>query len=439
MPRLAPFITAFSLPFIALSAFFSQAQEAATRPVSGDQQLLFTVYLSRHGVRSPTGNPAQYNVYSAAPWPAWSVPPGYLTPHGYRLMRIFGAWDRQQLASEGLLPASGCDDASRVTLYADSDQRTRETAKALAEGLFPGCAPQVQGVPEGTSNPIFHSVEARAASGNSALALASIAGQFGGNPSNLTDAYRAKISAIDTILAKCGDPPAAIPPPKRESILEIPATLESGNGSHAAELRGPLNTASTLAEVFLLEYTEGFEASNVGWGCVNGETLRSLMELHSAASEFTQRPAAVARLQASNLLHQIRLSLEQAASGKPLAGAISRTNDRALFLIGHDTNITNVAGLLDLHWFADGQRDGTPPGGALVFELWRSRAGQADSVRVFYTSQTLEQMRQESTLNAANPPVRVPVFVPACGRSDSSCALSEFEKLLIEATAETAP
>ncbi|MGH9342526.1 MAG: histidine-type phosphatase, partial [Terriglobia bacterium] len=52
---------------------------------------------------------------------------------------------------------------------------------------------------------------------------------------------------------------------------------------------------------------------------------------------------------------------------------------------GHDTNIATVAGMLNLHWIADGINDGTLPGGALVFELWRAPSG-AYSVRVLYTA-----------------------------------------------------
>ncbi len=167
-------------------------------------------------------------------------------------------------------------------------------------------------------------------------------------------------------------------------------------------------------------------ASDVGWGCVNGANLRSLIDLHTAASDILQRPESIARDQASNLLHQIALSLSQAATQKPAAGAISRVNDRALFLIGHDTNIANIAGALGLHWIADGRADDTPPGGALVFELWQSADGK-NSVRVYYTTQTLEQMRAATVLTGTNPPVRVPVFVPGCSRAGFSCSLEKFE------------
>jgi 4-phytase/acid phosphatase len=395
--------------------------------------LKFVAILSRHGVRSPTGNSAQYDVYSAAPWPRWSVPPGYLTAHGYQLMQFFGNYDRLQLSGEGLLSASGCEDAERVTFYADSDQRTRETGKALAAGLFPGCAPEVKGVPEGTPDVLFHPLEAHTVSVDPALAVAAIAGRIGGDPNNPTEAYRAQLTELDRILGHCGDP--ATPAAKRLSILDIPAKLTPGTEDHLADLRGPLSTASTLTENLLLEYTEGMDASNVGWGCVSGTNLRSLLELHTAASEFSQRPKPIARAQASNLLHQILLSLSQAATGRPAAGAISGVNDRVLFLIGHDTNIASIAGLLGLDWIADGRRDDTPPGGALVFELWQPTAGSEDFVRVYYTTQTLEQMRSSTVLTSQNPPVRVPVFVPACSRADFSCSVTDFERALQSLTA----
>ncbi len=400
------------------------AQSAALPSSDSAAELKFVVYLSRHGVRSPTGMPEQYNPYSLAPWPAWDVPPGYLTAHGYQLMKQFGAYDRMELAQEGLLSANDCNDANRVSFYADSDQRTRETGKALAEGLFPGCHTNVQFLPEGTNDPLFHPAQAQLSVNTPTQATAAIAGRIGGYPANLTEAYRTQLGTLDSILATCGSPVS--PPQKRISLFDIPATLTSGSGGHVAELRGPLNTASTLVENLLLEYTQGMEASNVGWGCVDGPKLRSLMELHSAATDFTERTPIVARIGASNLLTVIDKSIEQAVTRKAITGIPGKPGDRALFLIGHDTNLTNVAGLLNLTWIADGRRDDTPPGGALIFELWRNRKTGQFSVRTYFTVQTLEQMRSSSTLTLSNPPQRVPVFIPGCSQKDFSCPLPAF-------------
>jgi 4-phytase/acid phosphatase len=395
------------------------------------ETLRFVVVLSRHGVRSPTATPAQYNIYSVAPWPEWDVPPGNLTAHGFQLMREFGAYDREALAAKGLSLPRECSQPSGATIYADSDQRTRETGRALADGLFPGCNVPVIARPEGTNDPLFHPDASALTASDRAVAVAAIAGRIGGGPANLTLAYRVQIAALDHLLATCGEPTAT--QHKRTSLFDLPASLATGRGDHAAELRGPLNAASSLAENLLLEYAQGMSAANVGWGRVSGTDLNSIMELHSAAVDFTQRTPAVARLQAANLLNQILLALDQAESGKPVEGAVGKPSDRALFLVGHDTNIENIAGLLNLTWIIDGRRDDTPPGSALIFELWKNQKTSEPRVRAYFTAQTLEQMRTASALNSTNPPQTVPIFLPGCSGADQSCSLPEFQRSLEEA------
>jgi 4-phytase/acid phosphatase len=407
------------------------AQTASESSKNSDAELKFVVYVSRHGVRSPTGKAEKYSSYSIAPWPTWDVAPGYLTAHGYQLMEILGAYDRMMLASQGLLSATGCDDAAHVSIHADSDQRTRETGKALAAGLFPGCTVKVQYLPEGENDPLFHSIAAGVGKPDPALAAAAISGRIGGDPNNLTNAYRTQLSALDKILATCGV--AASPETKRTSLFDIPAKLAPGDDDGLAKLKGPLNTASTITENFLLEYTQGMDASNVAWGCVDGDKLRSLIDLHTAASDFAERTKAVARIQASNLLDHVRRAMEQSVTGKPVAGAPDALADRALFMVGHDTNLTNIAGLLDLTWIVDGRRDDTPPGAALIFELWKSRATGNYSVRTYYSAQTLEQMRSASKLMLADPPQRVPIFLPGCSAEDFSCSWPAFAKTLDQA------
>jgi 4-phytase/acid phosphatase len=416
----------FLAALLSFSATVIGAQAVSYSASNGDSDLKYVVYLSRHGVRSPTGKNAQYNAYSLAPWPEWDVPPGYLTQHGYQLMKLFGAYDRLQLASEGLLVARGCEDASRVTIYSDSDQRTQETGKAIAAGLFPGCDLPVKSLPEGTNDPIFHLNPTDFTPAESALATAAIAGRIGGDPANVTEAYRTQIAAMDKILATCGTPSTS--PQKRVSLFDIPVVLAPGKGDHLAELRGPLNTASSLAENFLLEYTQGMNADQVGWGCVNPANLHTLIDMHTAATDFTLRTPVIAREQASGLLEPILLSMEQAVSNKTVAGAQGKPTDRALFLIGHDTNLTTISGLLGLTWIADGRRDDTPPGSALVFELWKNRISGEYRVRTYFTVQTLEQMRSATELTLKNPPQHVPVFLPSCGGVDLSCSWTSFQQ-----------
>jgi 4-phytase/acid phosphatase len=405
------------------------AQNAA----GSGEKLQYVIYLSRHGVRSPTKKAEEYQKYSAAAWPEWPVKPGYLTPHGYELMKLFGAYDRVRLAADGLLTPAGCADAAHVTILADSDQRTRETGKALAEGLMPGCAVETHALPEGTEDPLFHGMSAAEAHLDPALAMAAIGGRIGGDASGIAEAYRPQLAALDKILAGCGKVPATNA--ARTSLFDIPAELQAGKGDHGAELRGPLSTASTLSENLLLEYTQGMSGNDLGWGCLDEAALREAMQLHEAEEDIADRTPVIARIHASNLLDRIGKALAQSASGKAVAGAPGSPDDKVLLLVGHDTNIATVAGVLGLNWIVDGRLDDTPPGGALVFELWRASGGNY-AIRAYYTAQTLEHMRESTPLTAASPPARVPVFVPGCGTAvgdrtvDSACSFDAFEAVL---------
>jgi 4-phytase/acid phosphatase len=395
--------------------------------------------MSRHGVRSPTGKVDQLNEYSKQPWPSWSVPPGYLTEHGARLMTLFGAYDRELLAAQGLLAPTGCADAEHIRIVADSDQRTRETGRALAAGLAPGCKIEVTALPEGTADPLFHSLEAGVGHPDSQLAFEAISGRIGNNPRGIVEAYRPQLESLEDVLRGCGigekcpSMSGAIP----KSIFEIPSSIAPGKGGHLADLRTPLNTAATMAEDMLLEYSEGMESSKVGWGRVDLNKLRALMQLHTANVDIIQRAPYVARVQSSNLLFHLLKSMEQAKTGQPIAGALTRPGDRLLIVSGHDGNIAAIAGALNLSWLIDGRRDDTPPGGALVLELWENPGSKEYSVRTFYTAQTLDQMRNATPLSLANPPERVPVFVPGCGRDDGACGWDEFEKTLLADTDST--
>jgi 4-phytase/acid phosphatase len=401
-------------------------------------ELKFVIIVSRHGVRSPTGTAEQLNQYSAQPWPNWDVPPGHLTVQGARLMTLFGGYYRLYFAQQGLFRSTGCADAARVSFYSDSDQRTVETGKSLAAGMFPGCSPSEQSeqhaLAEGDPDPLFHSLSAEIGHVDRDRAAASIAGRIGNSPSAVTDAYRPQLEELQRILLGCS---SSSPGPQpghdaRTLLLGMPATLDRGKGDHLAELRGPLNTASTITENFLLEYTNGMPMDQVGWGRVDLPTLKRLMDLHSAASDLTRRTSYLATVQASNALAHILDTLQQAASGKEVPGALGKLGDRAVVLTGHDTNLTSIAGVLNLNWIIDGRRDDTPPGGALVFELRKRPESENYEVNIHYTAQTLEQMRNLTPLTLDAPPARANIFIPGCSTAGTNfpCHWKSFELAL---------
>ena len=79
---------------------------------------------------------------------------------------------------------------AHVTILADSDERTRETGKALAEGMFPGCNLEVHARPEGEEpDPLFNGGH-----GDAALEAAAIARRIGGNANNVTQALHPQLT-----------------------------------------------------------------------------------------------------------------------------------------------------------------------------------------------------------------------------------------------------
>jgi 4-phytase / acid phosphatase len=412
---------------------FAAAQTTSTpegRP-EAREQLKFVLVLSRHGVRSPTWTNARLDQYAKRPWPRWPVEPGILTPHGEQLMTYLGAYDRAYFAQLGLLSGEGCADVSHVYLWADTDQRTRESARGLADGMFPGCNAQVHALPGVTRDPLFHyEVDASVHPAE----YAALAGRIGNDPGALLAAYRMPLEAMQRVLSDCRVERCSSE--GKTGLLTLQPSLTADSEDQSVQLRGPLTTAATFAENFQLEYLEGMPADAVGWGRVDEAQMVSLMSLHSASSDLIQRTPAIARAQASDLLSHILQTLSQAGQQKPVEGAIGPLGDKVLFLVGHDTNISNVAALLNAHWLINGyQRDDAAPGGALVFELWK-RPGQSDAVKVYYEVQTLEQMRNSAPLTIANSPSKAIIFLPGCSLSsdDSACDWETFQQLLLTQT-----
>jgi 4-phytase/acid phosphatase len=375
-------------------------------------ELKYALILSRHGVRSPTWDAARLNEYSAQAWPDWGVGPGELTPRGRAGVKLLGAYYHAWLSKSGLFGAESCRDASRIYIRADPGQRTRETGRAFAESLLPGCDIPVETEAAG-KDPLFGGV----GKADPELAGKAVRDRLG-PPAVALKKYAPAFDMLTLIL-------------NGEGTAHRPVTgaAPDEGGDAGADVPRPLATASTLSEVFLLEYAEGMPQSALGWGRLTKANLLQILELHTAYADLARRTPYLARARGSNLLAHILASLEQAVSGKPVAGALGQQGGALAILAGHDTNLSNLSGMLDLSWRVAGQApDDTPPESALIFSLWRESAGGGFFVKLEFLTPSLDQMRHLEPLTLDSPPARVPVTIRGCAsqRDGGGCTWPAF-------------
>jgi 4-phytase/acid phosphatase len=236
----------------------------------------------------------------------------------------------------------------------------------------------------------------------------------------LLDEHKAALQELDSILNGKGAAKRRL----MDGTDKIGVSVNDGK----VELSGPLNTGSTMSENMLLEYTNGFTGKDLGWGRLDPEKLDRVLQIHGTYADLMRRTPALAQARGSNLLEHVRRSIEQAESGKAVAGALGKPGDKALLISGHDTNLSNLSGMLDLTWHLDGyQKDETPPGGALVFALWQEANTNRYFVRLTYVAQSLDQMSDATALSLAHPPESQEVSIPGCAKP--ACSWAEFDKI----------
>jgi 4-phytase/acid phosphatase len=391
-------------------------------------ELKYVVIISRHGVRSPTWTSDRLNQFSADPWPDWGVPPGYLTARGRTLVTLMGAYYREWLAAENLLARNGCEPPGRVYVWADTDQRTLESGRAIAEGLQPGCGVQVHSLLNGESDPLFDPIEAGLAKPDLEAAAKAVRDRIGLPGNEFLERHQPTFALLQQVLT--GGRAA------KEMPFTTPSGIDVAMSGGTIDLEGPLRTASTLSENLLLEYANGFPDSQLGWGRLNAETLARVLELHTTYAELMRRTPYLARVRGSNLLAHVLRSLEQAATGGTIPGAMGERDNRVLIVAGHDTNLSNLSGMLGLSWKLEGYPpDDTPPGGALVFSLWKETGTRRHVVQTRYIAQTPEQMRQADRLTLTSPPASQNVSPAGCDPAsvDTGCPLEIFERVLQQA------
>jgi 4-phytase / acid phosphatase len=363
--------------------------------------------LMRHGVRPPTKAPSMPAGIAAAPWPGWSTAPGELTRHGADAVRLLGAADRRFFARDHLLPAQGCP-AAAVTVLSDSDQRTIATGDAWAQGFAPGCRIDHVHRLQDESDPLFAPIESGLVGFDPAAADAAVAGALpSGGIAALEAKVRPALQRLDDIL--CNMPVAS-----GCGVGGAASGIRSAGPTGRPKLTGALDRGSTAAQILLLEYAEGKPASEVGWGRATAGDIARLGVLHATEFAVLARPLYIATRNLAPIALRLRAALAPT------------TNTKLTVIVGHDTNIANFGGLLDVHWQIPGfAADDPVPGGALIATVLRTPGG-ARFVQLTYRAQPLDAIRH------LRPGMTTTVLhIPGCDpQGDGLCPAPDFDRLL---------
>lgn len=358
------------------------------------------VILQRHGVRAPTKAPAALAPFALDAWAAWPVAPGELTDHGALALSRMGDALRRRYA---MLLAKG--DCGRLFVWADNaDQRTRRSGQVMARAL--GCPAAVQWAQEG-DDPLFHGDDICPADPKAAQAAMAtrLEAMLAANRTRY-DVARKTLSGILT--------PGLSEADCKDSSDKKCGLLSGRNeAKDGGKLSGTLADASTLSENLFLEYAQGMEKP--GWGRMSAAELATIMPLHDMAADLGRRTPLLAAHNGTLLARQIEALLEGSSF------RIAAPKDaKVILLAGHDTNLSNIAGMLGLDWTLPGEPDTTAPDTALAFERWHdSGRGRGDFIRIRLFYQTADQLRGASRL-AVLP--HLDLTMPGCSKD---CAVPQ--------------
>jgi 4-phytase/acid phosphatase len=396
---------------------------------AGDEILQKVVIVSRHGVRTPEISAAEQNLWSSRPWPVWTEPPGALTTRGAQLAKLLGQYYRAYAASEQLLPEQGCPSRGSVLVYADLAERTKSTAQALLDGMAPGCGIAYRSKPDATVDGLFHPVEAGVCRLDALAAQTAVLSRVAGDLNSVPLDFKAPFDALQTGMDCCKPALcAAFGKPEGCKLASLPTVLSPLPNGKGIELLGALAIASTVTENFLLEYADGKDTGQVAWGRLSPAQLLQTFRLHTEAFDLMERTPYLARRQGSALLLRAAAAVTGGHSSGLGSADVAVRDAKFIALVGHDTNIANIAGILDVTWTQPGyQRNQTPPAGALMFEV-RTGADKKQRVYTSYLAQSLEQMRKASPLTLDAPPLKTPLRIRGCSANTSGfpCLVDEF-------------
>src|SRR5262249_35160397 len=155
------------------------------------------------------------------------------------------------------------------------------------------CAPAIHTHEGAGADPLFDPISAGAVHPDLRAIATDVRVRLGSDPAKFVGQLQPALRELQHVLT--GDSRAA-------EMLSAQGDVRVDGGPNAVELAGPLSPASTLSEVFELEYANGFSGNMLGWGRLDEPSLFRILSLHRVYADLVRRTPAMARARGSNLL-----------------------------------------------------------------------------------------------------------------------------------------
>ncbi|WLI78620.1 bifunctional glucose-1-phosphatase/inositol phosphatase [Kosakonia sp. H02] len=377
------------------------------------------VILSRHGIRAPLANTGSALVQSTdKPWPKWDVAGGELTERGGALEVFLAHNMRKWMENEKVLSTEACPTPTQFYAWANSLQRTYNTARYFIANTFVACDVPIYHQREmGNMDPLFNPV----ITDNSA--------EFRQKAVNAMEAQRQKYDFDESykLLESIVDYRHS-PACKEKPSCSLSQEKDTFSANYRLEpnVSGPLKTANALVDAFTLQYYQGLPREQVAWGGIKSDKQWQLLEkLKNGYQDILFTTPGVARNVAKPLLQYFNRQLVEKATSAA----------KITLLVGHDSNIASLLAALDAKpWQLPGQFERTPISGKVVFQRWHDTQGNRDLMKIEYFYFTAEQMRNLDKMGFDTPVQRYTLELKGCPvDSNGFCPMQKFSALLGEA------
>lgn len=398
------------------------------------------IIYGRHSIRSSTNDPSALQQYAIDPYPDFEVDKGLLTPRGRIAESLLGAYFRSYLLKEGVLTGNNEKDAAHSYFRSNSIERSYETAAAFQGALIPDSTQAVHSFPINDFDPVFDPLITHVAQVDPARAVTEVNALYNSGAA-LASAYSGEYSLIRSVLFDypLGTQPPPDTPAGLVDVTALPITLTANTPPYytgAVINVGGLIAAQNALDPFVMQYADGFALDQVAWGRLTLDQLSQETRVADLIANIELRSSYLDQVQSSNAASHILRTMNQAVTGSTLRGAFGNAASKVVVAISSDTYVAGLAGLLNLHWQLPGyQPDFCAPGGALVFELRQVNKTKKLIVRVFYTAQTFDQLRNLRPLTLDQPPATLQLLVPGGSQSAANLDVdyTVFKRLLTNA------